>query len=68
MANISAAAPGAPGEFRVGQVLNRSFALLSRNFLLFWVVTAVAALPNVLISQSTGRNVSGATAAWCSGR
>jgi len=64
MANAYAAAPAAPGEFRVGQVLNRSFTLLSRNFLLFFVVTAVAALPNVLISQSTGRNVSGATAAW----
>jgi uncharacterized membrane protein len=64
MANAYAAAPAAPGEFRVGQVLNRSFTLLSRNFLLFFVVTAVAALPNVLISQSSGRNVSGATAAW----
>ena len=64
MANAYAAAPAAPGEFRVGQVLNRSFTLLSRNFLLFFVVTAVAALPNVLISQSAGRNVSGATAAW----
>ena len=68
MTNAYAAAPAAPGEFRVGQVLNRSFTLLSRNFLLFFVVTAVAALPNVLISQSAGRNVSGATAAWCSGR
>jgi uncharacterized membrane protein len=64
MTNAYAAAPVAPGEFRVGQVLNRSFTLLSRNFLLFFVVTAVAALPNVLISQSTDRNVSGATAAW----
>jgi hypothetical protein len=64
MANISAAAPAAPGEFRVGQVLNRSFALLSRNFLTFFVVTTVAALPNVLINQGTGRNLSGATAGW----
>jgi hypothetical protein len=64
MANISAAAPAAPGEFRVGQVLNRSFTLLSRNFLIFVVVTTVAALPNVLINQSTGHDVSGATAGW----
>ena len=64
MANVYAAAPAAPGEFRVGQVLNRSFTLLSRNFLLFFVVTAVAALPNVLISQSTGRDISGASAGW----
>jgi hypothetical protein len=64
MANVYAAAPAAPGEFRVGQVLNRSFTLLSRNFLLFFVVTAVAALPNVLITQSTGRDISGASAGW----
>jgi hypothetical protein len=64
MANAYAAAPAAPGEFRVGQVLNRSFTLLSRNFLLFFVVTAVAALPNVLITQSTGRDISGASAGW----
>lgn len=64
MANTYAAAPAAPGEFRVGQVLNRSFNLLSRNFLIFFVVATVAALPNVLINQSTGRNVSGATAGW----
>ena len=64
MANAYAAAPAAPGEFRVGQVLNRSFNLLSRNFLIFVVVTTVAALPNVLITENTGRDVSGATAGW----
>jgi hypothetical protein len=45
MANISAAAPTAPGEFRIGQVLSRSFTLLSRNFLMFFVTTLVATLP-----------------------
>jgi hypothetical protein len=64
MANVYAGAPAAPGEFRVGQVLNRSFTLLSRNFLIFFVVTTVAALPNVLITENTGRDVSGATAGW----
>lgn len=64
MANISAAAPVAPGEFRVGQVLNRSFTLLSRNFLMFFVVSMVAALPNVLINHNTGSELSGATAGW----
>ena len=64
MANAYAAAPAAPGEFRVGQVLNRSFNLLSRNFLIFFVVTTVAALPNVLISQSTEGDLSSARAGW----
>jgi hypothetical protein len=64
MANVSAAAPGMPGEFRVGQVLNRSFNLLSRNFLIFFLVAAVAAAPNVLINQGTEHDLSGARAGW----
>lgn len=36
------------GEFRVGQVLNRTFSVLSRNLLPFCVVTAIAYLPNFL--------------------
>jgi hypothetical protein len=63
MANTYATAPGAPAEFRVGQVLDRSFNLLSRNFLIFFIVTTVAALPNVLITQSTGTDVAAAGAA-----
>jgi hypothetical protein len=62
MANVYAAAPAAPGEFRVGRVLSRSFNLLSRNFLIFFVVATVAALPNVLINRGTDRNLSGTTA------
>jgi hypothetical protein len=62
MANAYAAAPAAPGEFRVGQVLNHSFNLLSRNFLVFFVVTTVAALPNVLITQGTAADIAAASA------
>ena len=49
MANISAAAPAAPGEFRIGQVFSQSAAVLSRHFLLFFVVALVAGLPRVLL-------------------
>jgi hypothetical protein len=38
----------AEGEFQVGQVLNRTFSVLSRNLLPFCVVTAIAYLPNFL--------------------
>lgn len=46
----------AQGEFRVGQVLSRTFSVLSRNLLPFCVVTAVAYLPNLLLpgEQSPG--------------
>jgi hypothetical protein len=39
----------AQGDFRVGQVLSRTFSVLSRNLLPFCVVTAIAYLPNLLI-------------------
>jgi hypothetical protein len=48
MANVSAAAPAASGEFRVGQVFSRTSAVLSRNFLTFFVVLLVAGLPRLL--------------------
>jgi len=38
-------------EFRVGQILNRTFAVLSRNLLPFCVVTAIAYLPNLLFLE-----------------
>ena len=41
----------AEGEFRVGQVLSRTFSVLSRNLLPFCVVTAIAYLPNLLIFE-----------------
>jgi hypothetical protein len=49
MANISAAAPAAPGEFRIGDVFSKTATLLSRNFLIFFVVALVAALPHLLL-------------------
>src|SRR5262245_3722236 len=38
-------------DFRVGGVLNRTLSVLSRNFLTFFIVTAVAGLPSVLLSH-----------------
>jgi Membrane domain of glycerophosphoryl diester phosphodiesterase len=52
MANISAAAPVAPGEFRVGHVFSESTAVLSRHFLMFFVVALVAALPRALLEAA----------------
>jgi Membrane domain of glycerophosphoryl diester phosphodiesterase len=49
MANISAAAPTA-GEFRVGHVFTQAAAVLSRNFLTFFVVALVAGLPRLLFT------------------
>jgi MFS family permease len=47
MANISAAAP-ASGEFRIGDVFSKTATLLSRHFLIFFVVALVAGLPRLL--------------------
>src|SRR5262249_14647941 len=38
----SAGAAFAQGDFRVGAVINRSFSVLSRHFLTFFIVTLVA--------------------------
>jgi hypothetical protein len=48
MTNVSAVAPAAPGEFRVGHVFSRTMTLLSQNFLIFFVVALVAGLPRLL--------------------
>jgi hypothetical protein len=48
MANISAAAPATTREFRVGRVLGQTSTVLSRNFLLFFVITTVTGLPRLL--------------------
>ena len=52
-------------EFRVGRVLNRTSSVLSRNFLFFFVVTAVAQLPTLLFFKGTDikPNTSGAEVA-----
>jgi FtsH-binding integral membrane protein len=48
----------ATGDFRVGEILNRTFAVLSRNLLPFCVVTAIAYLPNLLLleGQNAGQD------------
>ena len=53
MTDISEPTRFAAGDFRVGRVLDRTFSVLSRNFLAFFVVTAVAGLPTFLLSRST---------------
>ena len=42
----------AEGDFRIGRALARSFRVLSRNFLIFVVVSTVALLPMYLILQA----------------
>ncbi len=49
-------------DFRVGRVLNRTTSVLSRNFLIFFIVTTVASLPLVLMrglqsESEPGQNV-----------
>jgi hypothetical protein len=39
----------AEGEFHVGGVLNRTWSVLSRNFLTFFLVSAIANLPHLLL-------------------
>jgi hypothetical protein len=62
MTDASLPAHFTESEFRVGRVLNRTTSVLSRNFLIFFVVTAVAHLPALLLfkgSASTGASTSG---------
>jgi hypothetical protein len=44
----------AESDFRAGQVLNRTFTVLSRNLLPFCLVSLVASLPNILVYAPTG--------------
>ena len=53
MTDTSVSTRYAEGDFVVGRVLNRTFSVLTRNFLTFFTVTAVASLPSVLLSQSS---------------
>ncbi len=46
------------GEFRVGQVLSRTFSVLSRNLLPFCVVTAIAYLPSLWLMAERGQRIS----------
>ena len=45
---MSYAAPGVGTEFRVGNVMNRAFAICVANFPFFFIITLVFALPNLL--------------------
>jgi hypothetical protein len=49
---ISTVAPVAEGEFRIGRVLSRTLSLLSRNFPIYFVVAAIAALPGVFVETT----------------
>jgi hypothetical protein len=42
-------------EFRIGSVLNRAWSVLLRNFLTFFLVTAIASLPDLLFTNP-GKN------------
>jgi hypothetical protein len=61
---ISAAAPVAEGEFRIGRVFSRTGSVFSRNFPAFFAVTAVATLPSVLISEANLEQPGVAGAVW----
>jgi uncharacterized membrane protein len=49
---ISTVAPVAEGEFRIGRVFSRTLTLLSRNFPIYFVVAAIAALPSVVVETT----------------
>ncbi len=63
MTDASLPARFAQGDFRVGRVLNRTTSLLSRNFLTFFAVTAVAQLPTILLSQFSASTSPGSSQA-----
>src|SRR5262245_43010823 len=52
MTDLSVAARFAESDFRVGRVINRSVAVLSRNFVAFFIVAVVAYLPLVLLERA----------------
>jgi hypothetical protein len=49
MTDTSLSARFAEGDFRVGRILSRTSSVLSRNFLPFFIVTAIANLPGALL-------------------
>ena len=50
---IPSVATAAPGEFRIGRVFSRTWALLSRNFPIYFAVSAFAALPSLLLENDS---------------
>ena len=51
---ISALAPTAAGEFRIGRVFNRTVGVLSRNFPIYFAVAALAAVPKAIVDKTSG--------------
>lgn len=51
---VSALAPVAEGEFRIGRVFNRTCSLLSRNFPIYFAVSALAAVPKSIVDKTGG--------------
>jgi uncharacterized membrane protein len=49
----SAGAAFAQGDFRVGQVISRSFSVFMRHFLTFFIVTLIAFSPLLLLSEGS---------------
>jgi hypothetical protein len=49
---LSAAAPVAEGEFRIGRVFARTARLLARNAPIYVAISATAAMPSVLLAES----------------
>ena len=45
---MTVAAPGAGGQFRIGDVASRAFSIAVANFPFFFVITLVMSLPNLL--------------------
>ena len=45
---MTVATMDAGGDFRIGSVVNRAWGILSANFLFFFAVTFIVALPNLL--------------------
>jgi hypothetical protein len=52
MTDTASTARFAENDFRIGRVFNRTISVLSRNFLMFFVVSAVANVPGALVVQS----------------
>jgi hypothetical protein len=66
MADLTAPARFFPGEFRIGRVFTRSYAIYSAHFVTFFLLGAISALPALLINwnqlaQSPGRPTPGGT-------
>jgi hypothetical protein len=63
MTDASLSARFTESDFRVGRVLNRTSSVLSRNFLTFFVVIAVAHLPTLLLFKGSASTTT-ASSGW----